>query len=86
MSECAVYDGVILFLLSWKRQYVFLCQSYSELLAVMWAVLAFPPIQEAVWLKAVFDCVVQSIPALVHYLALRTSIRFFISVCLSCIE
>lgn len=23
MSECAVYDGVILFLLSWKRQYVF---------------------------------------------------------------
>lgn len=47
----------------------------------MWAVLAFPPIQEAVWLKAVFDCVVQSIPALVHYLALRTSIRFFLSQC-----
>lgn len=81
MSECAVYDGGNSVSAQLEtRQYFFLCQSYSELLAVMWAVLAFPPIQEAVWLKAVFDCVVQSIPALVHYLALRTSICFYLSV------
>lgn len=64
--ECAVYDGVETVIQrpisAWLKTwfYFFLCQSYSEILAVMWARLAFPPIREAIWLKAVCDCVVNS--------------------------
>lgn len=87
-----MYDGVetvIHSISAWlKPDFFFLCQSYFEILAVIWARLAFPPIQEAICLKAVRHCVVNSskCPGITCRILTRPCPQDFHSLYLTCFD